>query len=217
MNGRLAVIAAAAFLAGCAGARAKAGPEDPNRAAVEIRADEDEAMEAVARMYKRDGYALEATGADSFTAEKGAELITLKFREVADSVRVTGTAERLAHQGTGLEEVSQAPDLRADLQLALERAKMMVEGGVVGLTLARDLTVESLAPGGPAEEGGARTGDRVFEVAGQSVTTPEEADARLRGDPNTEVEVGVLRAGVWGAKVELTLKRRSWARVYPGE
>jgi carboxyl-terminal processing protease len=71
------------------------------------------------------------------------------------------------------------------------------------------ITVVRPLPGTPAEEAGVRTGDRIVEINEKSTYrwTLEEARKGLRGDPGTEVFLGVERYGMQ-SKLPFRMKRR---------
>ena len=57
------------------------------------------------------------------------------------------------------------------------------------------IVVEQVTPGGPAEEAGILAGDRIRDVAGESVESMglSEAQSRIRGKAGTSIELTVLR------------------------
>lgn len=59
------------------------------------------------------------------------------------------------------------------------------------------IVVEQVTPGGPAEEAGILAGDRIRDVAGESVESMglSEAQSRIRGKAGTSIELTVLRDG----------------------
>ena len=71
----------------------------------------------------------------------------------------------------------------------------------VGLEIVRQgdwITVMSALPGTPGERAGIRAGDRIVEVEGESARgwNPDRAVMSLRGQPGTEVNVGIGRPGI---------------------
>jgi carboxyl-terminal processing protease len=90
------------------------------------------------------------------------------------------------------------------LQAAL-RGKLVSTGLELGLKDEK-LQVSQVAHGGPAAEKGIRVGDLVHKIGGVNVEDllPEAAAERLRGDPDTTVEVVVSRAGRVFDPIKLT-------------
>lgn len=81
----------------------------------------------------------------------------------------------------------------------------------VGLEIVRQgdwITVMSALPGTPGERAGIRAGDRIVEVEGESARgwNPDRAVMSLRGEPGTEVSVGIGRPGV-EEPIPFTLER----------
>jgi carboxyl-terminal processing protease len=75
--------------------------------------------------------------------------------------------------------------------------------GGVGLRIdLRDgwVTVVTPMAGGPAEAAGLQSGDQIFEVEGESTEGwgTEDAANRLRGEPGSETEISISRAGYEG-------------------
>ena len=81
----------------------------------------------------------------------------------------------------------------------------------VGLEIVRQgdwITVMSALPGTPGERAGIRAGDRIVEVEGESAQgwNPDRAVMSLRGEPGTEVNVGIRRPGI-EEPIPFTLER----------
>lgn len=95
----------------------------------------------------------------------------------------------------------------------LDEVFSQIEGNFVGLGVElkaqdRSLLIVNTIPGGPADEGGIRPGDRIVEVSGRStqdVSTDEAADM-LKGEEGSQVDVVVVSAD--GASRALRLTRR---------
>lgn len=74
-------------------------------------------------------------------------------------------------------------------------------GGIgVRFFILRDtVCITSVIPNSPAEVAGAKAGDKILKVDGEKIagtqTTNDEVMGFLKGEPNTEVKVRVLRAG----------------------
>jgi carboxyl-terminal processing protease len=69
------------------------------------------------------------------------------------------------------------------------------------------VTISSPFPGGPADRAGLKANDYITHIDGESVNdlSANEASLKLRGEPNTEVVVTVLRGST---SFDLTLKRQ---------
>lgn len=96
----------------------------------------------------------------------------------------------------------------------LEEVFSQIEGNFVGLgvelkTEAHALLVVHVIPGGPAEKGGLRTGDRIVAVDGQSldVLAPDSAADMLRGAEGTKVTVRVQSSQDAAKDLVLTRQR----------
>jgi carboxyl-terminal processing protease len=95
----------------------------------------------------------------------------------------------------------------------LDEIMSQIEGNFVGLGIELKAELESLLivnviPGGPAERGGLKAGDRIVEVNGQTmrdVSTDTAADM-LKGEEGTNVDLVVLDAA--GAKRRLRVPRQ---------
>jgi carboxyl-terminal processing protease len=95
----------------------------------------------------------------------------------------------------------------------LEDIFSQIEGNFVGLGIelkaqARSLAIISLIPGGPAEQGGIRPGDRIIEVNGVSTANVSTDDAAnlLKGPEGSGVDLKLVDAA--GAARQLRLVRR---------
>ena len=95
--------------------------------------------------------------------------------------------------------------------------KVMLSGSYsgLGITVAPNeedntIIVISAFDGSPAKEAGITTGDKIIEVFGETVTGDklDDAVAKMKGEPGTEVEISVLKADS-GEIEELTLKRQN--------
>ena len=105
-----------------------------------------------------------------------------------------------------------------DAYLTPERANRLSErtsGSYAGIGLQVDvrdgsLVVVSPLPGGPGEQAGILTGDRIVQIDGKVVSgwTPEEVQKLLRGPPGSQVQVAIQHAGSV-TPVMLTLTRAS--------
>ena len=92
-----------------------------------------------------------------------------------------------------------------DAYLTPERANRLSErtsGSYAGIGLQVDvrdgsLVVVSPLPGGPGEQAGILTGDRIVQIDGKVVSgwTPEEVQKLLRGPPGSQVQVAIQHAG----------------------
>ncbi len=85
-------------------------------------------------------------------------------------------------------------------------------GGIgIYVEIAKDnkLVVSSPIEGTPAYEAGIKSGDVIIKIDNTFTSDLEydEAIARMRGEPGTEVKIGVMRAGV-DTLLEFTLKRK---------
>jgi carboxyl-terminal processing protease len=136
-----------------------------------------------------------------------AELVTESYVDPVDEMdlyrsAIDGILEDLGDPNTAFLEASE-----------YEGLSIRTEGeyGGVGLeVLERDgyVTVISPIPGTPGARAGIRAGDRIVEVDGVPIEdgSVERAVDRLRGRPDTEVELTVERPGV-GSPIEFRLMR----------
>lgn len=140
-------------------------------------------------------------------------------REIAAVVaRLAGTQLGLRPQATILEfasGVTCALDQYSTFLTSgeLEDQFSQIEGNFVGLGVElkgqqQSLAVVSVIPGGPAERGGIRKGDRIVQVDGVSTTqvSTDEAANLLRGLEGSTVQLVVIDAK--GVTRELRLVRR---------
>jgi hypothetical protein len=86
--------------------------------------------------------------------------------------------------------------------------RLAAQSGTIGALVRGDSgtppTVVFLIPNGPADAAGMRLGDQVTAVDGQPVAGVADATARLKGAPNTPVQIAVSRSG---AALALTVTR----------
>jgi S1-C subfamily serine protease len=111
-------------------------------------------------------------------------------------------AELVANVGAGLAEQSELPErtLQAQPEMMGPRAGLRAYLGTIpsyGETETGGVTLSGVAPGGPAERAGIRTGDRIVELAGHKIENIYDytyaLDTVAIGKP---VPIVVLRDGV---------------------
>ncbi|MDR0765684.1 MAG: S41 family peptidase, partial [Odoribacteraceae bacterium] len=95
----------------------------------------------------------------------------------------------------------------------VQEANEPLEGGFSGIGIQFNISNDTLVvvdviPGGPSEQVGLRAGDRVITVDGENIAgtgiTNAGVRARLKGEKNTLVKVGVSRARQY---IEFNIKR----------
>jgi putative serine protease PepD len=84
----------------------------------------------------------------------------------------------------------------------------------VASTVGQGALVDSVVPGGPAQQGGVLPGDLVTRVAGKAIGAPEDISAAIEDRrPGDEIELEVQRAGA-GQTLRVTLGTRP--QIAPG-
>ncbi|MDD6213522.1 MAG: S41 family peptidase [Clostridiales bacterium] len=119
--------------------------------------------------------------------------------------------QALAGYVSGLDDPYSAYYTQEEYEKQMEESDGSYVG--IGVSVQQDMesmiiTVMTVYPGSPAEEGGMEKGDVIIGVDGQDINqmSLSEVVALIQGEENTQVKVQVLRDG--GTK-ELTMTRRS--------
>lgn len=148
-----------------------------------------------------------------------------KVNNQREACEVAATVARLAEQELGLRPAATVLEFTSGAVCALDQYSCFltsgqldevfsqIEGNFVGLGIelrAQDkmLLIVNVLPGGPAEAGGIRKGDRIAEVDGQTVSqiSTDEAADMLKGPEGSAVEVMLLDPD--GASRRLRIVRR---------
>ncbi|MFN8636004.1 MAG: S41 family peptidase [Chloroflexota bacterium] len=112
-------------------------------------------------------------------------------REILDRVIVDGMAK--AHKEA--HTYYMPPEIFSQQMADLQNRNRYVG---IGISMSPDLIITDVFEGSPAESAGFMPGDQIVSVNGESVAglTPADVSSKVRGEPNTEVTVGVKRHNV---------------------
>jgi S1-C subfamily serine protease len=228
MRSRTIFLLLVVFLADCVTTQRQTLPA--GHPEVDVHIAKGVAIEAIANMYSAAAFTIKTVNDYSLVVEKpdssmaagllfGSKLastpnvrVTISFAGVGDMVHIQGRVEMVTNPGSAYEHVTDISASAMDLQKSFEESKAMFEGGAIGIGLGRDLVITQVVHASPAEAAGIHQGDKIEQVAGESVSTYERANALIRGVPGSSVQIVVSRSG--GARTTYTVERKRWADLY---
>jgi len=137
--------------------------------------------------------------------------VIFNVAEAGAMTHVGAQVQMVTNPGSGFENLTDISASAGQLQKRLTEMKTGMEASVIGVDFGKDLVITNVVPGGPADAAGIKLGDKIEKIGGQFVSTHEAATALMRGEPESPVEISVIRKG---AANSYSVNRKTYSQVY---